>query len=104
LKKEGDEYRKLPFSIMPENCCKILFENDIFKKAMENQNVPKECPLKEVSSTARIQSTDHELIPAKNPSLVMFVTIQRENIRPSKREMNKAVALIPNCPMFAVRL
>jgi hypothetical protein len=33
---------------------------------MENQNVPKECPLKEVSSTARIQSTGHELIPAKN--------------------------------------
>jgi hypothetical protein len=34
----------------------------------------------------------------------MFVTIQRENIRPSKKEINKVVAMLPNCPMFAVRL
>jgi hypothetical protein len=34
----------------------------------------------------------------------MFVTIQRENIHPSKKEMNKAVTVLPNCPMFAVRL
>jgi hypothetical protein len=32
----------------------------------------------------------------------MVVTVQRENIRPSKKEMNKAV--VTNCPMFAVRL
>jgi hypothetical protein len=34
----------------------------------------------------------------------MFVTIQRENIRPSKKEMNKAVIELiinPNFPMFA---
>jgi hypothetical protein len=37
-------------------------------------------------------------------SKVMFVTIQRENIRPSKKEINKAVTMLPNCPMFAVRL
>jgi hypothetical protein len=30
----------------------------------------------------------------------MFVTIQRENIRPSKKEMNKA----RTCPMFAISL
>jgi hypothetical protein len=35
---------------------------------------------------------------------VMFVTIQRENIRPSKIEMNKAVTMLPYCPMFAVML
>jgi hypothetical protein len=35
---------------------------------------------------------------------VMFVIIQRENIRPSKKEMNKAVTMLPNCPVFAVRL
>jgi hypothetical protein len=35
---------------------------------------------------------------------VMFVTIQRENICPSKKEMNKAVTMLPNCQMFAVRL
>jgi hypothetical protein len=42
-----------------------------------------------------LQSTDHELIPARNPRAeVMFVTIQRENIRPSKKEMNKAVTML----------
>jgi hypothetical protein len=37
----------------------------------------------------------------------MFVTIQRENIHPSEKEMKNAVTIIiinPNCPMFAVRL
>jgi hypothetical protein len=38
----------------------------------------------------------------------MFVTVQRENIRPSKKEMDKALTPLtlqnPNCPMFAVRL
>jgi hypothetical protein len=59
-----------------------------------------------------VQSTDHELIPARNASLaamtvplaeVISITIQRENIRPSKKEMNKAVTML-SCPMFAVRL
>jgi hypothetical protein len=35
---------------------------------------------------------------------IMFVTIQRENIRPLNKEMNKAVTSVTNCPMFAVRL
>jgi hypothetical protein len=35
---------------------------------------------------------------------VMFVIIQRENIRPSKKEINKAVIMLPNYPVFAVRL
>jgi hypothetical protein len=35
---------------------------------------------------------------------VMFVTIQRENIRPLKKEMKKAVTMLSNYPMFAVRL
>jgi hypothetical protein len=34
----------------------------------------------------------------------MFVIIQSENIRPSKKEMDKVVTMVPNCPMFAVRL
>jgi hypothetical protein len=38
----------------------------------------------------------------------MFVTIQLENIHPSKKEMNKAVVTLslqnPNYLMFAVRL
>jgi hypothetical protein len=34
---------------------------------------------------------------------VMFVTIQRENIRPSKKEVNKAVTML-KLTMFAVRL
>jgi hypothetical protein len=50
-----------------------------------------------------LQSTDHELIPGRNVSRaampgpaseVMFVTIQRENIRPSKKEMNEAVKML----------
>jgi hypothetical protein len=50
-----------------------------------------------------ILSTDHELIPTKDASLaavtvpladVIFVTIQRENIRPSKKEMEKAVTML----------
>jgi hypothetical protein len=32
----------------------------------------------------------------------MFVTIQRENIRRSKKEVNKAVTMLPNCQMLAV--
>jgi hypothetical protein len=35
---------------------------------------------------------------------VRFVTIQRENIRPSKKQMNKAVTMLPNCPTFSIRL
>jgi hypothetical protein len=34
----------------------------------------------------------------------MFVTIQSENIHLSKKEIKKAVTMLPNCPMFAVRL
>jgi hypothetical protein len=34
----------------------------------------------------------------------MFVTIQHENIRPSKKEINKAVTMLSKYPMFAVRL
>jgi hypothetical protein len=56
------------------------------------------------------------LIPAKNASLAAMqgsasgsnvVTIQRENIHLSNKEMNKAVTMLiinPNCPMFAVRI
>jgi hypothetical protein len=56
-----------------------------------------------VCMIAFLQSTDHELIPARNAcraatpgsaSEVMFVTIQSENIRPSKKEMNKAVKML----------
>jgi hypothetical protein len=35
---------------------------------------------------------------------VIFFAIQHENFRPWKKEMNKAVTMLPNCPMFAVRL
>jgi hypothetical protein len=58
-------------------------------------------------------TTDRELIPARNASLAemqgfanrKIVTIQSINNRPSKKEMNKAVVtMLPNCPMFAVRL
>jgi hypothetical protein len=35
---------------------------------------------------------------------VMFVTVQRENIRPSKKEMNKVVTMLPNWLMFSVTL
>jgi hypothetical protein len=49
-----------------------------------------------------VLSTDHKLIPASNASLAamhgsasgMFVTIQRENIPPSKKKMNKAVTML----------
>jgi hypothetical protein len=34
----------------------------------------------------------------------IFFTIEQENIRPSKKDMNKAVTMLPNCLMFAVRL
>jgi hypothetical protein len=63
-----------------------------------------------------VQSTDHELIPATNVSLVAMqgsasgsnvLTLQHEYIRTSKKEMNKAVTLSlqnTNCPMCAVRL
>jgi hypothetical protein len=35
---------------------------------------------------------------------ILFVTIQCENVRPSTKEMNRAVTMIPDCPMFATRL
>jgi hypothetical protein len=34
----------------------------------------------------------------------MFVTIQRENICPSKKEMKKAVTMQSKLPIFVVRL
>jgi hypothetical protein len=51
-----------------------------------------------------VQSSDHELIPASKMRVlpreckvpqaeVMFITIERENIRPSKKEMKKAVTI-----------
>jgi hypothetical protein len=48
FKKEGDVYNKLSFAIAPDSCCNIL-SNEKYKKAMENQSVPKECPIKAVS-------------------------------------------------------
>jgi hypothetical protein len=56
-----------------------------------------------VQGDVRELSTDHELIPARNASLatmngsvnrIMFVTIQRENIPPSKKEMKKTVTML----------
>jgi hypothetical protein len=47
-----------------------------------------------------VQYTDQEMIPARNArnvvtlAEVMFVTIQRENIRHSKKETNKAVTML----------
>jgi hypothetical protein len=69
-----------------------------------------------VSLEKLIQSTDHEFIPqaarvlrwCKFPrSEVMFITVQRENIRPSKKETNKAVTMLSKIQIarcFAVRL
>jgi hypothetical protein len=59
-----------------------------------------------VSNARPIQSTDHELIPATNTSIVamegsardvMFVTI-RENICPSTKEINK------DATMFIIKI
>jgi hypothetical protein len=50
-------------------------------------------------SKDELQYTDQEMIPARNArnvitlAEVMFVTIQRENIRPSKKEVNKVVTV-----------
>jgi hypothetical protein len=49
FKKEGGEYKKMPVDIPADTCCKMVFENEAYKKSMENQNVPKSCPVKEVS-------------------------------------------------------
>jgi len=35
---------------------------------------------------------------------VMFDIMQRENIRHSKKKVNMTVTMLPNFPMFAVRL
>jgi hypothetical protein len=35
---------------------------------------------------------------------IMFVTIQCENIRLSKKEINAAVTMLPNYPLFAVKV
>jgi hypothetical protein len=57
---------------------------------------------------------DRELIPARDANLaamqgfasgsIMFVTNQRENICPSKKEMKKAVTMLPYFLVFTVRL
>jgi hypothetical protein len=49
FKKEGNEYKKMPFDLEPDNCCTMVIDTDMYKKFMENQNVPKSCPVKEVS-------------------------------------------------------
>jgi hypothetical protein len=49
LKKEGEEYKKLPVDFAADTCCKMLFEEEEYRKAMAKYNVPKSCPVKEVS-------------------------------------------------------
>jgi hypothetical protein len=49
FKKEGDEYKKIPGGEVSDNCCKI-YESEMYKQSMENQNVPKSCPIKAVST------------------------------------------------------
>jgi hypothetical protein len=85
-----------------------------WQNLMKFSNLP---PLKHPSPTSRlhcVQSTDHELIPTRSVSLAaMQRSASESNVRyyptwkhsrPSKKEMNKAVTMLPNCPMFAVRL
>jgi hypothetical protein len=49
----------------------------------------------EQEECGEVLSTDHVWRQCKVPRAeVMFVTIQRENIRPSKKEMNKAVTIL----------
>jgi hypothetical protein len=43
---EGEEYKNMTADIRSVNCC-ILFES--YNRTLENQNVPKSCPVKEVS-------------------------------------------------------
>lgn len=47
FQKEGEEYKKMSVAFPPDNCCKV-FSNEMLKKAMEKQNIPKGCPIKEV--------------------------------------------------------
>jgi hypothetical protein len=49
FKKEGEEYKKMPIDIPSDTCCTMLFANEMYQKAMEKQNAPKECPVKAVS-------------------------------------------------------
>jgi hypothetical protein len=79
----------------------------IHKNPTRCHNPPKKNYSEDAVCTRYVQSTDHELITASNASRVlrqctvpraevglMLVTIQRENIRPSKKEMNKAVTML----------
>ncbi|PSN57293.1 hypothetical protein C0J52_02533 [Blattella germanica] len=43
---DGKDYEQLPIALEKENCCEAIFEEPMYKKAMENQNLPKECPIK----------------------------------------------------------
>jgi hypothetical protein len=47
--KNEDGKFKSPVGIAPAPCCEVLFENEILKRIMENQNVPKACPFTAVS-------------------------------------------------------
>jgi hypothetical protein len=85
-----------------ETCTWSRWRSLITKRVVRNVPV-------QIGRQCYVQSTDHKFIPTRNASLaaiqgsasgIMFVTIQRENIGPSKKEMNKAWT----CPMFAVRL
>jgi hypothetical protein len=49
FKKEGEEYKNMTVDAISANCCKT-YDDENYKKSMENQNVPKSCPVKEVSN------------------------------------------------------
>ncbi|XP_069701337.1 uncharacterized protein [Periplaneta americana] len=44
-KKEEDMCKELVFELAAENCCKFLFDNSMYKKIMESNNTPKQCPI-----------------------------------------------------------
>jgi transcriptional regulator of met regulon len=48
FKKEGEEYKNMTADVTPVKCCKI-YDDENYKKSVENQNVPKSCPIKVVS-------------------------------------------------------
>lgn len=49
-KNVDGNFKKSPIGIAAAPCCEVMFENELFKRIMENQTVPKACPFTPVSS------------------------------------------------------
>ncbi|KDR14445.1 uncharacterized protein LOC110834486 [Zootermopsis nevadensis] len=64
-KNVDGNFKKSPIGIAAAPCCEVMFENELFKRIMENQNVPKACPF--TPGTYSVENYALDTSKHKNP-------------------------------------